>query len=92
MKRTVSRRDFLKLTGMGIGAMALDPFERFTLSRPYAMQFPTGERLGRISVFPNFYSTEIKTKPNETVSMRLRCLYMVENKKFSMELCVFPGR
>ena len=65
MKRTVSRRDFLKLAGMGLGAMAFDPFERFALSQPPKLQFPTGERLGRVSVFPNFYSTEIKAKPQE---------------------------
>lgn len=65
MKRAVSRRDFLKLSGMGMGAMALSPFERFSLSRRSAIQFPEGDRLGRVSVFPNFYSTEIKTQPNE---------------------------
>jgi hypothetical protein len=29
------------------------------------MQFPTGEQLGRVSVFPYFYSTEIKAKPHQ---------------------------
>ena len=65
MRRAISRRDFLKLSGMSLGAMALNPFERFDAFQPFAAQFPQTERLGRISVFPNFYSTEIKTKPNE---------------------------
>ena len=62
MKRGISRRDFLKLAGMGMGALAFDPFKRLQLSRPPA-QFPTGERLGRIAVFPDWYYTEIKSKP-----------------------------
>ena len=65
MRRAISRRDFLKLTGMGLGALAIDPFERFALYQPPELQFPTGERLGRVSVFPNFYSTDIKAKPQE---------------------------
>ncbi len=65
MKRAISRRDFLKLTGMGLGSMVFDPFERFSLSQPPTVQFPTGERLGRVSVFPYFYSTEIKAKPHD---------------------------
>ena len=68
MKRSVSRRDFLKLTGVGLGVMAIDPFERFALSQPPSLQFPTGERLGRVSVFPNFYSAEIKASPNENAA------------------------
>jgi hypothetical protein len=65
MRRAISRRDFLKLASMGLGAMAFDPFERIALFQSPRLQFPTGERLGRVSVFPNFYSTEIKVKPQE---------------------------
>ena len=65
MRRAVSRRDFLKLAGMGLGAMAFNPFERYPLFQPPYMQFPSGERLGRVSVFPYFYSTEIKAKPHQ---------------------------
>lgn len=64
MRQPLSRRDFLKLTGLGLGA-ALGPFERISLFRMPEPQFPAGERLGRVSVFPNFYSTELKSKPHE---------------------------
>ncbi len=40
---TLSRRDFLKLTGAGLGALALGPFRRA------AAQFPAVERLGRVT-------------------------------------------
>ena len=63
MRRVVSRRDFLKLAGISLGAMAFNPFDRLSLSQPPFMQFPTGEQLGRVSVFPDWYFTEIKSKP-----------------------------
>jgi len=63
MRRAISRRDFLKLTGLGLGALAFDPFERLALSQPPYNQFPTSERLGRVGVFPDWYFTEIKSKP-----------------------------
>jgi len=63
MRRAISRRDFLKLTGLGLGALAFDPFERLALSQPPYIQFPTSERLGRVGVFPDWYFTEIKSKP-----------------------------
>jgi lipoprotein-anchoring transpeptidase ErfK/SrfK len=58
MKNTLSRRDFLKLTGMGLGALAFNPFkpERSPLSLP---QFPAGDRLGRI-----FGKTDIRSEPS----------------------------
>ncbi len=59
-----SRRDFLKLTGASLGAMAFRPFERIMPSGRF--QFPEGERLGRASIFPNYYSTAIKTEPFPT--------------------------
>jgi hypothetical protein len=65
MKKAVSRRDFLKLAGTGLGALALKPFERFPSTELPVMQFPSGERLGRVSVFPYFYSTEIKSQPSQ---------------------------
>jgi len=65
MKQVVSRRDFIKLTGLGLGALALNPLERLALYQRPKLQFPTGDRLGRVSVFPNFYTTEVKAKPNE---------------------------
>ena len=65
MRRAISRRDFLKLAGMGLGSMTLEPFKRFAQYNSPNLQFPTGEHLGRVSVFPNFYSAEIKAKPHE---------------------------
>jgi hypothetical protein len=62
MKQAVSRRDFLKLAGMGLGAMAFNPLDRLSLSQP-PLQFPTGDLLGRVSVYPDWYYTEIKSKP-----------------------------
>jgi hypothetical protein len=69
MKRNVSRRDFLKLAGLGLGAMAFNPFDRFSLPHMPFAQFPTGERLGRVSVFPNFYTAEIKARPDENAAV-----------------------
>jgi hypothetical protein len=65
MRKAVSRRDFLKLAGTGLGTLALSPLERYRSTESLLMQFPTGERLGRVSVFPYFYSTEIKAKPHQ---------------------------
>jgi L,D-transpeptidase catalytic domain len=63
-----SRRDFLKLTGLSLGAMALNPFKRrFNSVAPLA-QFPAGDSLGRVAVTPNFYSTELKAAPGDTAA------------------------
>jgi lipoprotein-anchoring transpeptidase ErfK/SrfK len=47
MKKSLSRRDFLKLNGVGLGALAFNPFkpERLPLALP---QFPVSDRLGRV--------------------------------------------
>lgn len=64
MRQPLSRRDFLTLTGLGLSALALNPFTRtFNRIRPLP-QFPQGDQLGRVAVTPNFYSTEIKSQPN----------------------------
>lgn len=49
MKRNISRRDFLKLAGMGLGAMAFRPFnlESYYTLKPLP-QFPNSEIIGRI--------------------------------------------
>lgn len=51
MTSPLSRRDFLKLAGLGLGALAFRPLEKLGLP-----QFPAAERLGRIlfavDVFP----------------------------------------
>jgi hypothetical protein len=62
MKRAFSRRDFLKLAGLGLGSMALNPMGGGFFRPEY--QFPSGERLGRISVYPNLYSTDVKARPD----------------------------
>lgn len=43
---TLSRRDFIKLAGLGVGAMALRPFNGVLPVYPW-QEFPKGERLGR---------------------------------------------
>jgi hypothetical protein len=68
MRKAVSRRDFLKLAGTGLGTLALNPLGRFSSSQPPFMQFPSGERLGRVSVYPDWFYTEIKAKPTPNSS------------------------
>jgi hypothetical protein len=63
MRRAISRRDFLKLTGMGLGVMAFNPLGKMPFLQP-PTQFPSAERLGRVCVFPDFYYTELKSKPH----------------------------
>lgn len=67
-----SRRDFLKLAGLGVGALTfaplrLSPFSQKTGALRLA-QFPAGDRLGRVAVTPNFYSTPLMSQPNENSS------------------------
>jgi len=65
MKKSLSRRDFLKLTGMGLGALAFNPFkpERSPLALP---QFPVSDRLGRVfskidvHIEPSFNAPSVK--------------------------------
>lgn len=49
MKKSFSRRDFLKLAGVGLGAMAFRPFklESYYMSKPLP-QFPNSEIIGRV--------------------------------------------
>lgn len=57
MKRPISRRDFLKLSGLGIGALALNPFKLRTfdhvleaLAAPKRLpQFPGSAIIGRVT-------------------------------------------
>ena len=53
MTSTPTRRDFLKLSALGAGAVALYPWNRFPLNRPVrtlVSTFPDGEHLGRVTV------------------------------------------
>ena len=61
--RSLSRRDFIKLAGLGLGALAFETPHFQTL--PTLAQFPAGDSLGRVAVIPNFYSTELRSQPNE---------------------------
>ncbi len=63
-----SRRDFLKLAGLGVGALALNPFKNARTLPTKLPQFPAGDRLGRVAVAPNFYSTPLMSRPNENSS------------------------
>jgi len=66
MRPSVSRRDFIKLAGAGLGALALRPLERGAWNPSKTLpQFPAGERLGRVAVTPNYYSTELKPRPDQ---------------------------
>src|SRR4026207_2109632 len=53
-----SRRDFLKLTGAGLGALFFNPLkpERSALALP---EFPAGDRLGRV-----FGKTDLRSEPS----------------------------
>ena len=57
-----SRRDFLKLTGASLGSMAFQRFEGIYPSGRF--EFPQGDKLGRVSVTPYFYATEMKAAPD----------------------------
>src|SRR5512143_1974166 len=64
MNQNFSRRDFLKIAGAGLGAMAFSPYK--PSRRPSELpQFPAGDKLGRVAVTPNYYSTELKATPNK---------------------------
>ena len=66
MNESLSRRDFLRLAGLGVGTFALRPPSWDAHERPQLLpQFPAGDRLGRIAVTPNYYSTELKPRPDQ---------------------------
>jgi hypothetical protein len=49
MRRSLSRRDFLKLAGAGLGALAFRPFDPGFYGHPRLLpQFPPGDLLGRV--------------------------------------------
>jgi len=58
MNRNLSRRDFLKIAGAGLGALAFNPLKlkEFPLVLP---QFPVGERLGRV-----FSMIDVRSEPS----------------------------
>ncbi len=62
MTSKISRRDFLKLSGLGLGALALSPMRKLELP-----QFPTAERLGRI-----LYAADARSQPDFNASVVTR--------------------
>lgn len=77
MKRQISRRDFLKLAGVGLGAMAFNPFsskERDYLLEYYATpkrlpQFPASAIIGRITDPDVDIRSKPTNDPNLTTSI-----------------------
>jgi lipoprotein-anchoring transpeptidase ErfK/SrfK len=58
VKRNLSRRNFIKLTGYGMGGLFLNPF----LPKYPLIEFPNYDRLGRVCVG----KVEIKNRPDES--------------------------
>ena len=64
----LSRRNFLKLTALSLGGLALNPLARYHPSLSLRTEFPQAERLGRVCEG----KWDIKTRPNadsQTVSV-----------------------
>ncbi len=60
MKRPVSRRDFLKVAGVGVSALAFRPFNYEALYQPKRLpQFPASEIIGRMTGL-----TDIRSRPS----------------------------
>ncbi|MDH5507222.1 MAG: L,D-transpeptidase family protein [Anaerolineae bacterium] len=74
-KNFLSRRDFLKISGLSVAGMALRPWQNL----PYMQDFPQAERLGRVNegrvsvrIRPDLNSQEIAVVYEDTVVPRLR--------------------
>jgi hypothetical protein len=74
-----SRKEFIKLSGLGLGALALRPLARPWAHLPYQIDFPDAERLGRVvdpvvtvRARPTTESEEIAELPEDTVLPLLR--------------------
>src|SRR6185369_449528 len=73
MKRPVSRRDFLKVAGVGVSALAFRPFNYEALYQPKRLpQFPTSEIIGRV-----LGKTDIRSRPSndDLVGVPVATLY-----------------
>ena len=77
--RHLSRRDFLKLAGLGLGAMAMRGWEPQGSRGLFLPEFPAAERLGRnctgkidIKSQPDIGSSTVKTIYEDTVLPWLR--------------------
>ena len=58
MNQNLSRRDFLKIAGVGLGSLAFNPLKRLEFPPPLP-QFPEGDRLGRV-----FSRIDVRSEPN----------------------------
>ncbi len=58
MNQNISRRDFLKIAGVGLGALSFNPFKSLEAPPPLP-QFPAGDRLGRV-----FSKIDVRSEPN----------------------------
>src|SRR4030095_15366816 len=58
MNQNLSRRDFLKIAGVGLGALAFNPFKPLE-APPFMPQFPAGDRLGRV-----FSRIDVRSEPS----------------------------
>ena len=56
----LTRREFLKLTALSLGGLAINPLARFQPSSNTLPEFPQSERLGRVCEG----KWEIKARPN----------------------------
>ena len=69
MKRPISRRDFLKLTGVGLGAMAFRPYyipELEPLYLPKRLpQFPASEIIGRVTE----NNIPLRSRPTDDINL-----------------------
>jgi hypothetical protein len=63
-----SRRDFLKLSGLGFGALALRPRLSPSLSRLWAPDFPQTARLGRVTVGIDEEAVRVRSAPSTDAS------------------------
>jgi len=60
MKNSFSRRDFMKVAGIGLGALAFRPFDFEALYTPKRLpQFPASEIIGRMTG-----TTEVRARPS----------------------------
>jgi hypothetical protein len=65
MNQNLSRRDFLKIAGVGLGTLAFNPLKRLE-SPPPLPQFPEGDRLGRV-----FSRIDVRTKFQRAIGRRI---------------------
>lgn len=63
-KQHFSRRDFLKLSTLGLGALALTPKLSIPQRKLWAPEFPTAPRLGRVTVGIDEEAVRVRSAPS----------------------------